>query len=374
MRPIEQYLNKKLTEREQAGNLRQLRTQRAAVDFFSNDYLGVATNNLLQPLMEGMNMGTGSTGSRLLSGNTKEAEELEDRIAKFHDAEAALLFNSGYDANLGLITAISSRHNTILYDELCHASLIDGIRLSHASSYKFLHNDLADLEGKLERNKDRGPILIVTESVFSMDGDMAPLEQMLDIAERYDAAMIVDEAHATGVFGERGEGLVCRLGLADRVFARVHTYGKAMGCHGAAVLGDKLLKSFLINFSRPFIFTTALPPHTVSSITAAYEYLAQANFSNAGLHELIGYFRSKIPGSGMHGWKDSPSSIQALVVGGNEKTKAIATALQNAGLQINAILHPTVTEGEERLRICLHAFNAKEEIDRIFTIIKDTNV
>lgn len=374
MRPIEQYLNKKLTEREQAGNLRQLRTQRAAVDFFSNDYLGIATNNLLQPFMDGMNIGTGSTGSRLLSGNTKETEELEDTIAQFHRAEGALLFNSGYDANLGLITAITDRHTTILYDELCHASLIDGVRLSHANSYKFLHNDLADLEEKLERNRDKPQILIVTESVFSMDGDMAPLEPMVAMAERYEAAMVVDEAHATGVFGERGEGLVCKLGLEDKVFARVHTYGKAMGCHGAAVLGSKQLKTFLINFSRPFIFTTALPPHTISSINAAYQYLSQPEFTNTGLHELIAYFSSKIKSSALDGWKDSSSSIQALVVGGNERTKAIAAALQNANLQINAILHPTVPEGEERLRICLHAFNTREEIDKVFTIIEEANV
>jgi len=374
MSPIEQHLQKKLTEREQGGNLRQLRTQRATVDFFSNDYLGIATNNLLLPFMDGMNMGTGSTGSRLLSGNTKETEELEDTIAQFHRAEGALLFNSGYDANLGLITAITDRHTTILYDELCHASLIDGIRLSHASSYKFLHNDLTDLQEKLERNKDKGPILLVTESVFSMDGDMAPLEPMVAMAERYEAAMVVDEAHATGVFGERGEGLVCKLGLEDKVFARVHTYGKAMGCHGAAVLGSKQLKTFLINFSRPFIFTTALPPHTISSINAAYQYLSQPEFTNTGLHELIAYFSSKIKSSALDGWKDSSSSIQALVVGGNERTKAIAAALQNANLQINAILHPTVPEGEERLRICLHAFNTREEIDKVFTIIEEANV
>lgn len=374
MTPIEQYLQKKLTEREQAGNLRQLRTQRATVDFFSNDYLGIATNNLLQPIMEGMNMGTGSTGSRLLSGNAKETEKLENRIAAFHGAEAALLFNSGYDANLGLITAVSSRHTTILYDELCHASLIDGVRLSHANSYKFLHNDLTDLEDKLERNRDKGPILLVTESIFSMDGDMAPLADMAAMAELYGAALVVDEAHATGVIGKKGEGVVCKLGLEDKVFARVHTYGKAMGCHGAAVLGGELLKTFLINFSRPFIFTTALPPHTISSITAAYEYLSQDSFSNKGLHELIDHFRSSVGDSGLSGWKDSSSSIQALVVGGNARTKTMATALQGAGLQINAILHPTVPEGEERLRICLHAFNTKEEIDRIFTIIRDTNV
>src|SRR4051812_7377959 len=221
MTPLEQYLQQKLDAREQAGNLRKLPAKRQLTDFFSNDYLGIATNKLLSVYMQGFDAATGSTGSRLLSGNTNEAEELEDTIAGFHRAEAALLFNSGYDANTGLITSVTNRHTIILYDELCHASIIDGIKLSQATAYKYAHNSLADLQKKLEHNKDKGPLLIITESVFSMDGDMAALEETAALAEQYSAVLIVDEAHATGVFGAHGEGLVCSLGLEAKIFARV---------------------------------------------------------------------------------------------------------------------------------------------------------
>lgn len=371
---IEQHIAERLAGREQAGNLRQLRRPHAAIDFFSNDYLGIASSRLLGDLLKGCDTGTGSTGSRLLSGNSEAAGQLEDTIAGFHKAEAALLFNSGYDANIGLITAISDRHSILIYDELCHASLVDGIRLSQGTGYKFAHNDTAALKKKLELAKDKGPKIIITESVFSMDGDIAPLKEIAELADQYDAALIVDEAHATGVFGKKGEGLVNSMGLEDKVFARVHTFGKAMGCHGAVVLGSGQVKQFLVNFARTFIYTTALPPHSISNITAAYQYLSQPGFSNSRLHELITYFRKKIMASAMEGWKDSQSAIQVLVTGGNDKAKAAATALQNAGLQINAILHPTVPAGEERLRICLHTFNTKEEIDKIFTTLSELHV
>lgn len=374
MSPLEQYLQQKLDEREQAGNLRQLRTARAATDFFSNDYLGIATHGLLNRFLPRSNMGTGSTGSRLLSGNSIETDMLETRIADFHNAEAALLFNSGYDANMGLVAAISNRHTTLLYDELCHASLVDGIRLSHAKHHKFAHNDIEDLQSKIQRTGTDGQVIIITESVFSMDGDLAPLQELARIAEENKAALVVDEAHATGVFGADGTGLVCALGLEQKVFARVHTYGKAMGCHGAAVLGSTRLKQFLVNFARPFIYTTALPPHSISCIGAAYEYLAQPDFSNARLHELISYFRQKVDASGMKGWKDNESPIQVLLTGDNEKAHEAAKALQSAGLQVNAILHPTVPAGQERLRVCLHIFNTLEEIDRIFETLKGTDV
>jgi 8-amino-7-oxononanoate synthase len=374
MTPVEQYLQQKLVGREQTGNLRQLRTQRAATDFFSNDYLGIATNKLLEPYLRGLDSGTGSTGSRLLSGNTQETEALEDVIAKFHHAEAALIFNSGYDANIGLVNAISNRHTIILYDELCHASIIDGVRLSQATDIKFGHNNMTDLQKKLERNKDKGPLVIITESVFSMDGDKAMLAEIATMAETYHAALIVDEAHATGVFGPAGRGLVCELGLEEKLFARVHTFGKAMGCHGAAVTGSKQLKEFLINFARPFIFTTALPQHSISCINAAYQYLAAPDFSYTTLHARISYFRERIQASGMKGWKDSSSPIQALVIGDNQKTSEVAAALQSAGLQINPIFHPTVPLGEERLRVCLHEFNTEGEIDKIFETLKGSNV
>ncbi len=363
MDPVEQYIDSKLQERIVAGNLRTLKTERAQVDFFSNDYLGLATNGLLNTKSKS----TGSTGSRLLSGNSAEAENLEEKIAHFHNAEAALLFNSGYDTNTGLLSSIASRHTTILYDELCHASIIDGIKLSLSPrQYKFKHNDTAELSKKLEQLSSLGPVIIVLESVYSMDGDIAPLKEIAALSKKHNASLIVDEAHATGVFGKNGAGIIAELKLEEQIFARVHTFGKALGCHGAAVVGSNKLKQFLINFARPFIYTTALPAHSIDAISKAYDHLSQPNFSNKELHELITYFREQIKSSGNTGWKDSISPIQALILGSNEKAKATATALQQAGLQVNPILHPTVPQGAERLRICLHSFNTKEEVDLLF--------
>jgi 8-amino-7-oxononanoate synthase len=231
MNRVEKLLTHKLAERENAGNLRQLTLKRAPVDFYSNDYLGIATSgypaeasgNFPESLM------CGSTGSRLLSGNSRRSEELEQTIAVFHRAESALLFNSGYDANTGLIPCITDRHTTILYDELCHASILDGVRLSLSNKrYKFRHNSVEDLAGKLK--KFHGcTVVVIVESVYSMDGDTAPLNDFAMLCNEFGAQLIVDEAHATGVFGEKGEGLVCAMGLEDQVFARVHTFGKALG-------------------------------------------------------------------------------------------------------------------------------------------------
>ncbi len=369
MNRVDQHLSHKLEERIQAGNLRVLRVSRQPVDFFSNDYLGLATTGLLHSLIpEARNrQSTGSTGSRLLSGNNAQTEELETFIASFHKAEAALLFNSGYDANVGLLSCIPSRHTTILYDELCHASIIDGVRLGQcANKYKFGHNDMDELEGQLKKYQEQGPVLVVVESVYSMDGDMAPLAALADLCAAYDAQLIVDEAHATGVFGTHGAGLVCALGLQDRVFARIHTFGKALGCHGAVVVGSALLRQYLINFARSFIYTTALPGQSVQAIRAAYGYLAGGTFSNEPLHELIAYFRGRIEGSGNTNWKDSHSAIQALVIGDNMRSREVAARLQRAGLQVNPILHPTVSLGMERLRVCLHMFNTKEEVGVLF--------
>ncbi len=365
MNRLEQHLANKLNERTLAGNLRRLSIPSAPVDFFSNDYLGLASTGLLSSLMQQLgNDATGSSGSRLLSGNSEQAMQLEETIAHCHQAEAALLFNSGYDANLGLISCIVSRNTTILSDELCHASLIDGIRLSQCTrKYRFAHNDLNSLHDQLKKYRDDGPILVVVESVYSMDGDIAPLEEMVRLCEQYDAQLIVDEAHATGVFGSHGEGLVCALGLQNRVFARIHTFGKALGCHGAVVVGSVLLRQFLINFARTFIYTTALPGHSLHAISCAYQYLSGHSFTNQPLHELIAYFRGQIAGNDSMGWNNSHSSIQALVVGSNERCRKLAATMQQAGLQVCPILHPTVPLGMERLRICLHTFNTKHQID-----------
>ncbi len=377
MSPLEQALEAKLRERQATGNLRNLTLPGKGTDFFSNDYLGISATGLLHKLVaDSFLMATGSTGSRLISGNSAAFETLEATIAAFHKAEAALIFNSGYDANTGLISAIADRHTTILYDELCHASIIDGIRLSLcANKYRFAHNNLDALREKLEQQAAKtGAVLVIVESVYSMDGDMAPLAAIVTLCKQYGAQLIVDEAHATGVFGAHGEGLVNALGLEDDVFARVHTFGKAMGCHGAVVVGSQLLRNYLINFARSFIYTTALPPHSVQLIAGAYQHLASPTFTNQPLHDLIAYFRQRISENNMQGWVDSTSPIQALVIGDNDKSRTLASRLQQQNIHVKAILRPTVPLGSERLRICLHTFNSREEVDELLGVCKKRNI
>ena len=369
MNPADLYLRRKLDERAAAGNLRSLSTDRLAADFFSNDYLGFVTNGILERRMADKSaslLSTGSTGSRLLSGNSPDAEILEATAARFHDAEASLLFNSGYNANTGLIASVAGRESTILYDALSHASIIEGVRLSHARhKHKFVHNDLNELESLLQQSQDGHPVFVVVESVYSMDGCFAPLKAIAGLCARYHAALIVDEAHATGVFGANGQGLVYELGLQDQIFARVHTFGKAMGCHGAVVAGSSELTSFLINFARPFIYTTALPGHSVQAALTAYACMSDAGFSHRPLHELIRYFREKIAGS-VFEWLDSTTPIQGVVIPGNEQCRAVAQQLAAQGIQAKAILSPTVPAGAERIRICLHTFNTAEQLDLLF--------
>ena len=372
MSPLEEHLRARLEERTAAGNLRQLQTGTPAIDFYSNDYLGLATRGILDAAIAAMphrGVLSGSTGSRLISGNTAAAEELEATVADFHRAPAALLFNSGYNANVGLIAAVAARDTVLLYDELSHASIIDGVRLAVCNrKYKCRHNDLEDLAAKL-RLHGGGQVLVITESVFSMDGDVAPLADMVALCEQYGAQLIVDEAHATGVCGARGEGLVVAAGLQDRVFARVHTFGKAMGCHGAAVVGSEVLKQYLVNFARPFIYTTALPGHAIAAATAAYQYLMSPGFSTAALHGVVANFKAAVHKAGIPGWLDAPYAIQGWMPGGNEACKAAAARLQAAGYAVKAILSPTVPAGKERLRICLHTFNGVGEVEGLVEML-----
>ena len=363
-----------LKAREAAGNLRRLPQDVQGVDFYSNDYLGLARLSLpaaprVIPTAPDVQRRNGATGSRLLSGNSTAAEDLERMLAGFFETPATLLYNNGYMANLGLLSALPGRQDTVLYDSLSHACIKEGIRLSPAKRFPFRHNDLDDLESRLSKAAE-GPGLcwVVVESVYSMDGDEAPLVDLLAVAQKYGAALIVDEAHSTGVFGQGGRGLCHELGIADQVFARVHTFGKAMGSHGAVVAGSKALRDYLVNFSRAFIYTTALPPHAVQSIYASFDYLMQHPKCIGDLHGVIAAFRRKLkekaaelPGT----WVDSRSPIQAMIYPGNAAVKALAASLQNAGLIVKPILSPTVREGEERLRICLHAYNSSEDLDRL---------
>jgi 8-amino-7-oxononanoate synthase len=358
----ETFIRNRLNDREAAGTLRTLKQENSLVDFCSNDYLGFASsaalkNSIAAEIARYPNSLNGSTGSRLLSGNLSYAEDLEQQIAQFHQAEAGLIFNSGYDANVGLFSSLPQKGDTIICDELIHASIIDGARLSHANRYTFRHNDLDSLEGKLKQAK--GNCYIVIESVYSMDGDTPPILEILQLTEQYGANLIVDEAHAVGLYPA---GLIPELGLQNRVFARVVTFGKALGCHGAIVLGSSLLRQYLINFARSFIYTTAASFHQLSSVKMAYELLANAEQEIAALHQNIALFKQGVTPNSHFPLLKSNSAIQCLVLNSNQKAKQAAQQLRDAGLDVRPILSPTVAAGTERIRICLHAFNSAQEI------------
>jgi 8-amino-7-oxononanoate synthase len=375
MEPDIQFLQKALQKREEENIVRQLKPETQLIDFSSNDYLGFARNEMLsQEVAKEMGRGgfhkSGSTGSRLLTGNTIYAEKLEEKIADFHKAETALLFNSGYDANLGLLSSIAQRGDTFIYDSLSHASIIDGIRLSIAGrKYKFEHNNVTDLEKKIRHAT--GKVFIVAESVYSMDGDFAPLREIMNVCKQYGAYLIVDEAHSTGIFGPEGKGIVEAEELEAAIFARVFTFGKALGAHGAAVAGSKALKEYLVNFARSFIYTTALPFHALASTHVAYNYLPLANAERKKLFENIDFFRDEIEQSGIS-IETTRSPIQSIIIKGNEKVKQAALLLQNKGFDIRPILSPTVEKGKERLRVCIHSYNTQEQIRDVINILKES--
>lgn len=366
-------LSDKLNKRIQNNALRQLGCEQNLIDFASNDYLGFAQSETLfnethSFLVQKKFLQNGATGSRLLTGNHSLYTETETSIAQFHHSDSALLFNSGYDANLGFFSAVPQKGDCILYDELIHASIRDGILLSNAHSYKFKHNDVEDLERLIEKAKatSSNSIYVVTETVFSMDGDTPPLTEMAELCQQHEVYFIVDEAHALGVFGEKGQGIIQMLEIENQIFARIITFGKGLGCHGAVILGSEELKTYLVNFARSFIYTTGLSPHSVATIKMAYHKLAQNNQALQQLRQNISIFNQNKQLLGLKPlFVQSKSAIQCAIVPGNEKVKNIALKLQQQGFDVKPILSPTVPEGQERLRICLHSFNSENEITRL---------
>ena len=337
------------------------------IDFCSNDYLGFAQSEKLdtaiQEAFQEAPRKNGATGSRLLSGNSAYAEQVEQQIADFHKAESALVYASGYVANLGLISSLATKETTLICDELIHASLIDGARLGHSQKVRFKHNDVADLEEKIS-SKD-GQKVVIVESIYSMDGDICPLQEVTDLCDTYDALLVVDEAHAIGVYGDHGEGLVQSLGLQDRVLARIITYGKGPGIHGAAVIGPEWLKEYQTNFSRSLIFSTAPTTYHFSAISAMYKILPDANDDRKKLKENVNYFVKKRTES-VGQWLNSNSQIQSLIVPGNEQVVAYAEYLKEVGINALPIRKPSVAEGAERVRFCIHTYNTTQEIDLLF--------
>lgn len=378
MKNLPKLLSDKLQQRKQNSALRMLALPNDLVDFSSNDYIGFAKSKAIfyqthQLLIQSTSNLNGATGSRLLSGNHKHYQDTERYIAQFHQSETALIFNSGYDANVGFFSSVPQRNDVILYDELCHASIRDGIIMSNAKSYKFDHNDLEDLERKINNLKlkiNDNEIYIVTESVFSMDGDSPELENLANLSEKYNCKLVIDEAHALGVFGNNGQGLIQELHLRDRVFARIMTFGKGLGCHGAAILGSQELQDYLVNFARSFIYTTGLSPHSVASILIAYQELKKQAETITELRNNIQFFnQQKTLLSLKQVFVQNKSAIQSAIIPGNEKVKFIASRLQKKGFDVKAILSPTVPEGQERLRFCLHSYNSEKEISEVLKLL-----
>ncbi|MDR7130199.1 8-amino-7-oxononanoate synthase [Algoriphagus sp. 4150] len=367
MKALEEHWSNCLAKRRDQGNLRQLRPVGNRIDFYSNDYLGLSSNSDFPQMLLGI-IGknprclTGSTGSRLISGNSQLARDTEGYIASLHQVDAALLFSSGYSANIALFSCVVGRHDTILLDELVHRSVYDGCLISKAKRLKFRHNDTEHLEELLKKSK--GKILIAIESLYSMDGDFAPLNAIADLAQKYGAGLIVDEAHALGTFGK---GLVHSAQVQNKVLATVVTYGKAMGVQGAAILGSFVLKEYLINFASPFIYSTAMSDIQYESIQAAYQYVDKHTELAIVLQERIRYFRahqlSKISQD------DSP--IQAIQFTSTDQLRKAVQELAKTNMQTYAVFSPTVKQGDERLRICLHLFNSNQEIDRLCSIISN---
>ena len=367
MKSHQQILHNQLLERQENGLVRSLISVNHLIDFCSNDYLGLAKNQSLADKIEAdfnelksnLTSINGSTGSRLISGQSIQVEQFEKKCAEFHQAEASLLFSSGYDANVGLISSIAQKDQVVFCDQLLHASLIDGLRLSKAERKIFAHNDLVDLENLLSEYPIETPKWIVVESVYSMDGDMAPLRELVHLKNKYNAEIILDEAHAGGVYGPNGNGLAVEMGIEKEIFARVITFGKAWGNAGAVVLGSQTLIDFLINFARPFIYSTAPSPHHISSLSTTLASVETQFDLRKKLKENIEFF---IQHSKSSHWGPSKTAIQTFFISGNQIVKKKASELQKAGFAVKAIVYPTVPKGEERIRITLNSLTKKEDI------------
>ena len=307
----------------------------------------------------------GASGSRLLSGHAAIWDELETEFAAFAGTEAALYFGSGYAANLGLLTSLFGRNDIIFSDALNHASLIDGMRLCGAQKVIYPHLDLEALEATLRDHSDsRGRKAIVTESVFSMDGDPAPIAELFVLAERYGAGLIVDEAHATGVHGPSGRGLVAAARAEEKVWAVVHTCGKALASVGAFVCGSELLKQHLINRARTFIFSTAQPPYMARQVQAALRLAISMESERAALLDRSQRFAAMLRADG---WDTAGATTQIVpvVIGDNSEALAAAEHLRREGFAVRAIRPPTVPEGQARLRLSLTCDISSTELNRL---------
>jgi len=355
-------LNKKIQERKLKGTERSLSSFEGMIDFMSNDFLGLAQND------DPVSGRSASTGSRLMTGNSKLLERTESEIASFFNSECGLLFNSGYLANLALFSCIPDRNSLVYYDKEIHASVRDGLKMSDCKSIGFKHNDPEDLKRliKKERDSDKNKlILVAVEALYSMSGEIAPLESIIEVCEEFRAYLIVDEAHSAGVYGSQGRGLVDELNLSTRVAIRLITFGKAYGAHGAIVLSNHVLRHYLINFGRPLIYTTSISEKEALRILSALQKAGDSALREA-LANNIFLFRSLIQEETV---SDRNSPIQVLR-GPVKELKVKARALSENNIAAKLILEPTVPKEKECIRLVIHSFNSEQEIKKMLSILE----
>ena len=382
------FLADELARRDDAGLLRTLRPLerdgcwvvaeggRRLLDLSSNDYLGLSCHpTVVDAAARAARRRSGATASRLIVGTDGRYAALEEKLADFQGTEAALVFGSGYLANVGAISCLVGPEDAVLSDSLNHASIIDGCRLSRAAIHRYEHRDLDQLEAMLRRAEQAGARrkLIVTETVFSMSGDVAPLAEIVELKERYGAALLVDEAHADGVFGPRGEGYAHKLGVAEQVDLHLGTFGKAFGAYGAYIAGSSLWIDYLTNAARSFVFTTALPPAVIGAVDAALEVIRDADGLRATLLENAARFRSRLQALGLETCGSS-TQIVPLVIGESETALAVSQALEAAGVLVVAIRPPTVPRRTARLRFSVTALHGRADLDRALEAIELTIV
>jgi 8-amino-7-oxononanoate synthase len=382
----EAFLSDELEARTGAGDLRSLRTferdgayvvtddGRRLLNLSSNDYLGLASHpGVALAAARATARGTGATASRLIVGTDRAYGELEEKLAAFQGSEAALVFGSGYLANVGAISSLVGPGDAVVSDELNHASIIDGCRLSRATIHRYRHRDLDDLEDALQRAERQGArrMLIVTETVFSMNGDVAPLAEIVELKERYGAALLVDEAHADGVFGPHGEGIAHELGVADRLDVHVGTFGKAFGAYGAYVAGTRPLIDYLVNAGRTFVFATALPPPVTGAVDAALDIVRDGAALREDLHAKAARFRARLEAYGLDTC-GSATQIVPVVVGESNAALEVARTLETAGVLGVAIRPPTVPAGTARIRFSVSVLHTESELDRALDAIELT--
>ena len=353
-------------DRLEAHGLKRSLQEPSGIDLCSNDYLGMAAQPRVRSRFADAvrRMGVGSTGSRLLRGHRASFRAVEHRFARFKGTPDALFLGSGWAANLGVLTAFPGEGDIVFSDELNHASLIDGMRLSKARRVVFPHRDATALARLLDAEHCPGQRFVVTESLFSMDGDIAPLDRYAELRERHGFALIVDEAHAVGVYGANGSGLIEEAGCGESVFLSVNPAGKALGASGAFVCGPDWAIDFLIQAARPFVFSTAPPPAVAEAIDEALNLLEESREPGERIRRYGALLRERL------GMRPGDSPIVPVVLGDNEAATGAAELLRESGFDVRAIRPPTVPAGTARLRISLNAKLEPAELDRFIDRLK----